>query len=130
MVHSAGGDLVVTAAHCLPGGDTQAFFVPGLSGDDTPSGRWQVDQVYFDARWIASMDPWADYAIARVSGDGPVAAQVGPAWSLGVAPAAGTRVTVAGYPAGVGGRPIACAGHTGVAAGGFPSLACDGLVEG
>ncbi len=131
MVHSTGGDLVLTAAHCLAG-DSQKTFVPGFAGDAVPAEMWAVDQVYFDARWITSRDPRADYAIARVSraSGGSVEAQVGSALSLGTAPAPGSRVTVTGYPAGVGGKPIACDAGTGVAEGGFPSLACEGLVGG
>ena len=99
VVHSAGGDLVLTAAHCLAGG-SQAIFVPGFSGAAAPSNTWTVDQVYFDARWIAGKDPRADYAIARVSGGGggSVEGQAGSALSLGTTPAAGSRVTVTGFP--------------------------------
>jgi V8-like Glu-specific endopeptidase len=131
VVHSAGGDLVLTAAHCLAG-DSQATFVPGFAGDAVPAESWSVDQVYFDRGWITSKDPRADYAIARVSAAGraSVEEQIGSALSLGTAPAAGSRVTVTGYPAGVGGKPVACEASTGVAEGGFPSLACAGLVDG
>ena len=128
VVHSAGGDLVLTAAHCLLG-DTEAAFVPGFAGDAT-TDTWTVGEVYFDARWIASRDPRADYAIAKVSGGGSVERRAGAALSLGTAPPPGTRVSAVGYPAGVGGRPIACEGTTGVTDSGFPSLTCKGLVDG
>ena len=80
----------------------------------------------------ANKDPRADYAIARVSRQrgGSVEAQAGSALTLGVAPAPGTRVTVMGYPAGVGGPPIGCQASTGITDSGFPSLACAGLVDG
>jgi len=131
VVHSTDGDLVLTAAHCLAG-DAQATFVPGFAGAAAPSNTWTVDEVYFDTRWIASKDPRADYAIARVGGGGggSVERQVGSALTLGKAPASGSRITVTGYPAGVGGQPISCQASTTMTEGGFPSLACDGLVDG
>jgi V8-like Glu-specific endopeptidase len=129
VVHSAGGDLVLTAAHCLLG-DSTATFVPGFAGALVPADTWKVGEVYFDARWISSRDPRADYAIARVSGTGTVEGRAGAALSLSSAPAPGSRVTVTGYAAGVGGQPISCQGSTGVTGSGFPSLPCDGLVGG
>jgi V8-like Glu-specific endopeptidase len=132
VLHSKAGDLVLTAAHCLAAG-SQATFVPGFAGAAAPSNTWTVDEAYFDTRWIAGKDPRADYAIARVSGGagGSVERQAGSALSLGRAPASGTRITVTGYPAGVGGRPISCQGSTGMTTeSGFPSLACEGLVDG
>lgn len=129
VVHSTGGDLVLTAAHCLLG-EMDATFVPGFAGEATTTDTFTVDEVFFDARWIASRDPHADYAIAKVSGTGSVERRAGAALSLGTAPAAGNRVSVTGYPAGVGGRPISCEGTTGVTDGGFPSVPCKGLVDG
>ena len=67
VVHSTGGDLVLTAAHCLSGG-LQAGFVPGFAGDT--ADMWALHEVYFDPRWLTGKDPHADYAIARVSGPG------------------------------------------------------------
>lgn len=129
VIHSTGGDMVLTAAHCLLG-DKDATFVPGFAGDATTTDTFTVEEVYFDARWIASRDPRADYAIAKVSGTESVERRAGAALSLGTAPPPGSRVSVTGYPAGVGGRPVACQGTTGVTEGGFPSLPCKGLVDG
>ena len=47
-----------------------------------------------------------------------------------MAPAAGSRVSVIGYPGGVGGLPIGCQASTAVTESGFPSLPCEGLVDG
>jgi hypothetical protein len=131
VVHSRGGNLVLIAAHCLSGG-TQARFAPGFLDHAAPADLWRVDDVYFDPRWIDGKDPHADYAIARVSSrrGGSVEAYAGSGLTLGAAPAPGTRVTVTGYPAGVGGSPIVCQASTGITESGFPSLACDGLVGG
>jgi Trypsin-like peptidase domain len=131
VVHSAGGNLVLTAAHCLAGG-TQITFVPGFAGDAAPTDLWTAADVYLDPRWIAAKDPHADYAIARVSSDhgGSVESHVGLALTLGTAPPPGSRVTVVGYPSGVGGSPIGCQASTAVTENGFPSLPCQGLVGG
>lgn len=129
VVHSRGGDLVLTAAHCLLG-DIDATFAPGFAGDDTSTDTFTVAEVFFDPRWTGSRDPRADYAIAKVSGGGSLERRVGGGFSLGTSPPPGSRVSVTGYPAGVGGRPIACQGTTGVNERGFPSLPCQGLVDG
>ncbi|WP_050039026.1 hypothetical protein [Mycobacterium lepromatosis] len=89
---------------------------------------WKVDQFYFDPRWIANKDPRADYVIARVSG--AMESHVGSALSLGTAPALDSRVCVTGYPLAVGSIPIGCEARTGITESGFPSLACEGLVNG
>ncbi|MDD4866481.1 MAG: serine protease, partial [Mycobacterium sp.] len=83
-------------------------------------------------RWIAGKDPRADYAIARVSSRSgeSVESHAGVALTLGQAPAAGSRVTVIGYPSGVGGVPVGCQTSTGVTESGYPSVACEGLVGG
>jgi Trypsin-like peptidase domain len=131
VVHSRSGDLVLTAAHCLPRG-SRATFVPGFTGDAPTPDVWTVDAIYLDNRWIVNKDPFADYAIARVSkaAGGSLETRAGSALSLGTAPIPGSRVTVTGYPAGVGGRPVRCQGSTGLTASGFPSLPCEGLVDG
>ena len=101
VLHSAAGNLVLTAAHCLSAG-APATFVPGFARKAAPDDVWTVDAMYLDPRWVANKDPLADYAIARVSrpGGGSVEGQVGSALSLGAAPARGSRVSVVAYPAG------------------------------
>lgn len=131
VVHSAGGNLMITAAHCLAGA-AQITFAPGLVGDAPPAAVWKADAVYLDPRWTASKDPHADYAIARLRNDAglSVESHVGLALTLGTAPPPGSHVTVMGYPVGVGGSPIGCQASTSVNDAGFPSLACEGLVDG
>jgi len=131
VVHSTSGNLVITAAHCLAGA-SQITFAPGFAGDAAPADVWKADAVYLDPRWTASKDPHADYAIARVSNAAGVSVEshVGLALTLGTAPAPGSHVTVLGYPVGVGGSPIGCQASTSVNDSGFPSLACEGLVDG
>jgi hypothetical protein len=131
VLHSAAGNLVLTAAHCLSAGGPVRF-VPGFASKAAPDDMWSVDALYLDPRWLANKDPLADYAIARVSrpAGGSVEALVGSALTLGTAPARGTQVTVVAYPAGVGGPPIGCQANTGLSDGGYPELPCAGLADG
>jgi V8-like Glu-specific endopeptidase len=131
VLHSTGGDLVLTAAHCL-GPGVPATFVPGFAQKAAPADVWTVDVLYMDPRWLTNKDPQADYAIVRVSraGGGSVEAQAGSALTLGEAPAPGSRVSVIAYPAGVGGMPIGCQAKTRITDSGYPEVPCAGLADG
>jgi hypothetical protein len=131
VLNSAGGDLILTAAHCLADG-VDATFVAGFDNDAAPENVWHLDATYLDPRWMRNQDPMADFAIARVSREagGTIAAEAGGGLTLGSAPHPGTVVTVTGYPMGEGGGPIACRAPTVPATQGFPSLPCDGIVDG
>jgi hypothetical protein len=131
VLDSAGGDLIVTAAHCVAQG-VDATFVAGLKDTAAPEDFWHVDAVYLDPRWIQNQDPLADFAIARVSRDtgGSVEAQAGGGLKLGPAPKPGTIITVTGYGMGVGGGPIGCRTATARPTKGFPALDCAELVDG
>ncbi|MCV7133564.1 trypsin-like serine protease [Mycobacterium hodleri] len=78
VVHSTTADLILTAAHCLAAG-VEGWFVPAFAESATPQEFWHVDEVYLDPRWVATQDPLADFAVARVSrqGDGSVESVVG-----------------------------------------------------
>jgi trypsin-like peptidase len=131
VLHSAAGDLILTAAHCVAEG-VDAAFVAGLSNTAAPDDVWHIDAVYLDPRWVQSQDPLADFAIARVSRatGGTVEAQAGGGLKLGSAPKPGTVVAVTGYVMGVGGGPIGCRTATASTREGFPALDCAALVDG
>ena len=131
VLESAGGDLILTAAHCIADG-VDATFVAGFNNDAAPENVWHLDAVYLDPRWVQNQDPMADFAIARVSraGGGTIQAQAGGGLRLGPAPRPGTVVTVTGYPMGDGGGPVGCRAATAKATQGFPSLPCEGVVDG
>jgi hypothetical protein len=131
VLHSAAGNLVLTAAHCLGTGGP-ARFVPGFARQAAPDDVWTVDALYLDPRWLANKDPLADYAIVRVSrpAGGSVEAVTGAALTLGTARAPGSQITVVAYPVGVGGLPIGCQAKTGLSGAGYPDLPCAGLVDG
>jgi Trypsin len=131
VLDSAGGDLIITAAHCVAQG-VDATFVAGLKDDPAPEDVWHIEAVYLDPRWVQNQDPLADFAIARVSRDtgGSVESQAGGGLKLGPAPKQGTVITVSGYGMGVGGGPIGCRTATAAPTKGFPALDCAELVDG
>ncbi len=67
VVDSPGGDLVVTAAHCLSGGTAQRYFVPGYHDGTAPYGVWRLTSVTLDPAWREQQDQDADVAFARVA---------------------------------------------------------------
>ena len=131
VLDSAGGDLILTAAHCVAEG-IDTTFVAGFSDAVDPADTWKVDAIYLDPRWVTNQDPLADFAILRVvrDGGGTLEADAGGGLALGAAPKPGTAVSVTGYGLGVGGGPIGCQAATELAPGGFPSLPCSGMIDG
>ena len=134
VLASSSANLILTAAHCLAA-DVDTRFVPGFGDDADDSGdddSWHVVAVYLDPRWVADQDPMADFAVARVQrADGARLESVtGEGLRIGNAPKPGEDVTVIGYPAGVGGGPLACRAAVAAAHHGFPALHCDGVVGG
>ncbi|RDH75190.1 serine protease [Mycolicibacterium moriokaense] len=131
VLDSTGGDLILTAAHCVAEG-IDTTFVAGFKDVADPASIWRVDATFLDPRWVQNQDPLADFAILRVvrDGGGTVEADAGGGLTIGAAPKAGTAVDVVGYGLGVGGGPVGCRGLTELAPGGFPSLPCGGLVDG
>jgi hypothetical protein len=131
VLNSPGGNLIITAAHCVAKGIDTGFVV-GFNNQAEPEDIWHIDAVYLDPRWVANQDPMADFAVARVSRDagGRVDAQAGGGLVIAPAPKPGTVVTVSGYGFGVGGGPIGCRAATDVDTKGFPALACAGIVPG
>ncbi|KAA0112407.1 serine protease [Mycolicibacterium sp. P1-5] len=128
VIHSTSQDLILTAAHCLAAG-LPATFVPGFNESAAAGDVWTVDTVYLDSRWVATQDPAADYAFARVSraAGGAVEAVTGQALTLGTAQSG--PVTVIGYPMGDGGPPLGCDTNAGSDRG-YPWLRCNGLGDG
>jgi V8-like Glu-specific endopeptidase len=113
VVHSRGGDLAVTAAHCVSGASTPIAFVPGYANGQAPFGVWQVAQVFTDQAWQASQDPDDDVAFLRLSpaSDGVPVEDVTGAELLGTGTEAGLLVQVIGYPDGAD-APVWCVNRT------------------
>ena len=110
VVHSARGDLAVTAAHCVTGNKGQIAFVPGYANGKEPYGVWQVTAVYTDQAWQSAQDPDNDVAFLRLSdgSDGTPIEGVTGAEQLAVNWQEPAVVQVIGYPDGAA-QPVTCA---------------------
>lgn len=72
VVHSPGGNLIATAAHCVYRGGfrTNLAFAPGYRDGSLPHGVWVPDRIDVDPRWIEDRDPDYDVAFLRLSRPG------------------------------------------------------------
>ncbi|MFI6683879.1 trypsin-like serine peptidase [Streptomyces sp. NPDC050485] len=106
VVDSRHGDLLVTAAHCLP--LDGASFAPGYHDGSAPHGEWPVLAALPDPRFTQAQQgadnwpyDWAFVRVARVGGRS-VQEAVGPAFRVParpeLLPADLSRVTLIGYP--------------------------------
>ncbi len=139
VVHSPGGDLVVTAAHCVWADGSYSrgtTVVPGSSGASRPYGTWRVDRVWIDPRYTDRGHEDYDYAFLRVvRDDGRSVESAAGADSLSVdRPFALSGVTVTGYPGSgdPGGRQLTCTTGTHRSAGHprFREMLCGGYTAG
>jgi V8-like Glu-specific endopeptidase len=113
VVNSPGGDLVITAAHCLLGrAPSRVAFVPGYAGQGSPYGTWTVRRVITDPHWSHAAAPGDDVAFLVVgkprSGRSLQSVTGGEGLSL---PVDWQPVVAVGYPDGSG-DPVACANST------------------
>jgi V8-like Glu-specific endopeptidase len=114
VVASPGGNLLVTAAHCIRGGGgyrTGLVFAPGYLDGRAPHGVWKVSAMFVDREWASSGDPDDDvgFIVLRPLGGRDVADVTG-ANTLGLNAPFGEVVTVSGYPSDSG-RPVVCTGR-------------------
>ncbi len=110
VVDSPGGNVVMTAAHCVsalaPG---QFVFVPGFRDGVAPYGIWTVTRVIVDLAWSVYASPDDDVAFLLVSRPGMDARvqSVTGGERLGIGWPAGAMVRVTGYPDGAL-VPVSC----------------------
>ncbi|MEU6666677.1 trypsin-like peptidase domain-containing protein [Streptomyces sp. NPDC046727] len=100
VVDSPHGDLIVTAAHCVAGAESDLVFVPGYRDGRAPDGVWRVTRRFLPDGWARDQDEDSDLAFAAVADrDGERLEDVAGAnrFATGVATGA-TAVTVTGYP--------------------------------
>jgi len=101
VVDSPGGNLVVTAAHCMNGRTpSEIAFVPGYSRGLAPFGIWTVNRIIEDQAWTSSADPDDDFAflvVHQAGVSGGIQKLTG-GEAVGIDVPAGQRVKVAGYP--------------------------------
>ena len=104
VVHSAGHNLIVTAAHCLSTDGAQdgtTVFAPAYRDGSAPYGTWPVESAYADDSWNEDGDQDSDVAFAVLGPGSDGGKQVEDV--VGGAPlftgrATGGPVTVTGYP--------------------------------
>ena len=109
VVHSRGGDLLLTAAHCLTGkpiGRGGIVFVPAYHDGQSPYGAWRITAVFVDSAWSSRHDPDDDVAFLRAGRPGSQIEQATGAERLGVG-LPPQQVRVIGYPDAAA-RPITC----------------------
>jgi V8-like Glu-specific endopeptidase len=109
VVDSPGGNLVVTAAHCVSGKSSGSIiFLPGYDDGRIPYGIWRVTRVVVSQNWIATADPDDDVAFLVVTGPGGAKVQdLAGGERLGIGQGTGQVVSVIGYPDAAN-APIRC----------------------
>jgi hypothetical protein len=110
VIHSTGGDLAITAAHCMSGTSGTIDFVPGYDNGATPYGVWTVTKVYVDQAWSSGSNADDDFAFLRISEPGssvPVEDVTGAEQLATGLPAARQTVEALGYP-NSSNRPVTC----------------------
>ncbi|MFG2714382.1 trypsin-like serine peptidase [Streptomyces goshikiensis] len=120
VVHSPGGNLIATAAHCVHGGGfrTNLVFVPGYRDGEAPYGVWVPERIDVDPRWAEDFDPDHDVAFLRLRRPGHPGQRledVTGAHPVGFGPRLPLPARVMGYP-NAAERPLDCRG-TALAAG-------------
>ncbi|MEU5598617.1 trypsin-like peptidase domain-containing protein [Streptomyces sp. NPDC020298] len=104
VVHSAHGNLIVTAAHCVDGDDGgDSVFVPGYRDGKAPYGVWKVTRRFLPDGWSKGQDEDSDVAFAVVEGLGGARGKriedvVGANRFATRTTTGATAVTVTGYP--------------------------------
>ncbi|MEV7025913.1 serine protease [Kitasatospora sp. NPDC093558] len=99
VVHSATGNLLLTAAHCLTSTDG-VVFAPGYRDGTAPYGTWQVTAIHTTTGWSQKGDVDEDFAILETApSNGRKVEDVVGANRLGTDEPFGATVRLYGYPA-------------------------------
>ncbi len=114
VVHSAKGNLLITAAHCMAGLSLRApngvVFAPGYHDGKFPLGEWIVTAIYVTSRWTAQQDPNDDVAfltVANAANSSVTVEQAAGAEQLSDVITVPTQAEVIGYPDGSE-QPVTC----------------------
>ena len=135
VVASPGQDLLITAAHCLNGGDGSGYnsdivFIPGYRNGTAPYGIWKPQRLVVAPQWANSADPDFDVGfVVLQSHDGENVQQVLGANQLGNDSAYQYLVRVTGYPSSSD-APITCVNWTSQKSATQLQFACDGYTAG
>jgi V8-like Glu-specific endopeptidase len=132
VIDSPGGDLAITAAHCVTSTSGTVDFVPGYDNGHTPYGVWTVTKVYVDQAWNSSSNPDDDFAFLRLSRAGssvPVEDETGAEKLATGTPASHQQVEVIGYPNSTD-QPITCQNWLSEPMAGQLEFDCAGYTDG
>jgi V8-like Glu-specific endopeptidase len=135
VVASPGRNLLITAAHCISGGQGGGYrqdivFIPGYRDGQTPYGTWTPARLVVAPQWMNSSDP--DYDVGFVvlkPRDGKNIEDVLGADQLGIDPGYQNQVRVTGYPSSAA-APITCTGRTSEHSPSQLRFECDGFTGG
>jgi V8-like Glu-specific endopeptidase len=110
VVSSPGGNLLITAAHCMAGRSLSpasgVVFAPGYHNGQFPYGTYTIRTVYVDSAWARDQNPNDDVAFLVAGRPGRHIQRHTGAETLMIGQPA-QRVQVIGYPDDRN-RPIAC----------------------
>ena len=132
VIDSPGGDLAITAAHCLTGVSGTVDFVPGYDKGTKPYGVWTVTKVNVDQAWASSSSPDDDFAFLRLSQPGssvPIEDVTGAEQLAMRPPASRQLVQVIGYPS-ASNQPVTCRNWLREPMAGQLEFDCGGYTEG
>ncbi|HEY0277687.1 MAG TPA: trypsin-like peptidase domain-containing protein [Solirubrobacterales bacterium] len=134
VVASPGGDVLMTAAHCVDGSAKGWSFAPGFHDGTAPYGRWTVTGAYFDPAWISEQNPTRDFAFLtvaprKIGGARTEIQTVTGANVLATKPSDGETVTVPAYPDGQAKVPITCTANA-YYEGIYPAFNCNPYIGG
>ena len=134
VVASPGGDLLITAAHCLNDGHGHAkrdvVFVPGYANGSAPYGVWTPRAVFLDQRWAQGADPDYDVGFVALSArDSRNIQDVLGANRITFGTRARQLVRVTGYPSNAD-APVTCQNWTSQDDNGNLRFDCDGFFGG
>jgi V8-like Glu-specific endopeptidase len=135
VVASPGRDLLITAAHCINGGENGGYrqdlvFIPGYQAGQEPYGVWTPARLLVAPQWMNSSDPDFDVGfIVLKPNDGKNIEEVLGANQLGIDPGYRNVVRVTGYPAS-GDSPVTCVNPTSEQSPSQLRFECDGFTGG
>ena len=112
VVDSPGGDVIISAAHCLTGSPANTVFIPGYRDGHEPYGAWPVLHTVEDPNWTANIDPDYDVAFAVLGSlHGKEIQQVVGGNTLAVNKSPSQLITLTGYPESSN-APITCSNYS------------------
>ncbi|MFF2117670.1 trypsin-like serine peptidase [Kitasatospora sp. NPDC058184] len=112
VLHSATGNLLLTAAHCLSSTDGVTF-APGYRDGSAPYGTWRVTAIHTTTGWSQKGDEDEDFAILETApSNGRNVEDVVGGNRLGTDEPFGATVRLYGYPADAE-APVLCTNTTG-----------------